>query len=683
MLISHRWLLEFADFEIVVPEPEALARALTNLGLAVDELIGVEGDTLFDLDIPANRPDCMNHLGLARELAAFFGLQLRPPNQEPPDPAPDTDLHASVEIRECVLCPRYAARLIQGVRIEPSPPWLQERLLSVGQRPVNNVVDATNYVLQEMGHPMHAFDYDSLRENRIVVRCRLPHEDRLRTLDGETRQLVDDTLLICDGSRPVAVAGVMGGLESEVSIATSNLLLESAYFDPASIRATSKRLGLSTEASYRFERGADREAPVRALNRCCHLILELAGGRCSGPVLDEYPGQISPQWIDLTPRRISQVIGKDLDPAFVTRTLESLSYQITEQESGWRVKVPTFRVDCSHPDDLVEDLLRHHGYDRIESTYPPSHSQGRRLPDQMSMEAVIEALLGAGYSEAVTLAFTTPESESAFHTSDRTLIGLGNPLSEDLTHLRSTLAAGLVSSLRTNFNFGSRQVRLFELGKVFESGPQPVESMHLGLVASGSADSQFWAGPAAEFTFFHMKGLIEALADTLGQQFRFESSPIGFLHEGISASIYESTGDRVGWVGRLNPALEQEYKLNQPIFLAEISLQKLLKRAPSEPRFKDLDRFPSSDRDISFLVDNEVQYGTITDAIKALSILELRDIQPIDFYHDRKLPTGKKSLTIRLTFANPERTLQQDEIAVHASAVFDQLSARFGAQLRS
>ena len=683
MLISHQWLLEFADLEVAVPEPEAVARALTSLGLAVDEVTEFEGDVVFDLDITTNRPDCMNHLGLARELAALFKLQLRYPNEELPDPDPDADLRASVEIQESELCPRYAARVIQGVSIGPSPAWLQKRLMSVGQRPVNNVVDATNYVLQELGHPMHAFDYDSLRENRIVVRRRLPHEECLTTLDGEERRLTDDMLLICDGRQPVALAGVMGGLDSEVSAATANLLLESAYFDPASIRATSKRLGLSTEASYRFERGADREAPVRALNRCCHLILELAGGRCSGPLIDEYPGRIPPLWIDLTPQRISQVIGEDQDPVFVTETLESLSYGVTEGDLGWRVEVPTFRVDCSHPDDLVEDLLRHYGYDRIESTYPPSGSPGRRLPYQEPIDSVIETLLGAGYSEAVTLAFTTPEAESAFHPSDQVLIGLGNPLSEDLTHLRSTLAAGLVSSLRTNFNFGSREVRLFELGKVFQSGPEPLETDHLGLVASGSTEGQFWAEQAREFTFFHMKGLIEELGGILGQEFRFQAAPIRFLQQGVRAAICDLSGGVVGWIGRLNPILEQDFKLNQPVFMAEIDLHSFLQRDRPEPRYKDLDRFPSSDRDLSFLVDNGVEYGTIIDAIKALSIPELRDIQAIDFYHGPKLPTGKKSLTIRLTFANPEKTLQQDEIAVHASAVFDQLSAKFDAQLRS
>ena len=683
MLINHQWLLEFADFEIAVPEPEAVARALTTLGLAVDEVTEFEGDVVFDLDIATNRPDCMNHLGLARELAALFKLQLRHPNEQLPDPDPDADLRASVEIQESELCPRYAARVIQGVSIGPSPAWLQKRLMSVGQRPVNNVVDATNYVLQELGHPMHAFDYDALHEHRIVVRRRLPHEDRVTTLDGEERRFPDDALLICDGRQPVAVAGVIGGLETEVSTTTVNLLLESAYFDPASIRATSKRLGLSTEASYRFERGADREAPVRALNRCCHLILELAGGRCSGPLIDEYPGRISPRLIDLTPQRIRQVIGEDQDPVFVKQTLESLSYGVTQVDSGWRVEVPTFRVDCSHPDDLVEDLLRHYGYDRIESTYPPSASPGRRLPYQESIDSVIEALLGVGYSEAVSLAFTTPEAESAFHHSDQVLIGVGNPLSEDLTHLRSTLAAGLVSSLRTNFNFGSREVRLFELGKVFQSGPEPLESNHLGLVASGSAERQFWAQQTREFTFFHMKGLIQELGGILGEEFRFQAAQIRFLQQGVSAAVTDVSGQVVGWVGRLNPILEQDYKLNQPVFIAELDLQRFLKDDRPEPRYKDLDRFPSSDRDLSFLVDNGIEYGTIIDAIKALNILELRDIQAIDFYHGPKLPTGKKSLTIRLTFANPEKTLQQDEIAVHASTVFDRLRAKFDARPRS
>lgn len=682
MLISHQWLLEFVDLEIVVPEAEALGTTLTNLGLAVDEIHEIEGDTVFELDVTTNRPDCMNHLGVARELAAFFQLQLREPNWEAP-PGPSQSLPARVTIETPELCPRYAARVIQGVQIGPSPEWLEKRLRSLGQRPVNNVVDATNLVLFEMGHPLHAFDYDLLEGRRIVVRLPRAGEKQLTSLDDELRELEDDTLLICDAQRPVALAGVIGGEESEVTDATCNLLLESAYFNPACIRRTRTRLGLSTEASYRFERGADPEAPVRALNRCCNLILDLAGGACSGPVIDENPLPHQRPRIELDSERIQQVIGRPLDPRFVKKTLELLSYEVREEKSSWSVSVPGFRVDTGLPDDLVEDLLRHHGYEAVPSTYPPPFSRGKLLASQADTDACLQILLGTGFSEAVNLAFCNPESQALFTLKEADLVTLTNPMSEDMTHLRGTLAAGLLSSVHRNFNFGSRDVRLFELGEIFQPGSPPHEDLRLGVVATGSWRVDSWQNSSQPLNFFHLKGLLETIFEVLEVQISFRAQPQGFLHPGISAQILGTDGKELGWAGRLNPSLEQEEKLHQPIFLAEVSLGDFLERGWQEPQFRELDRFPSSQRDLSFLVDKGVEYGTMESAIKALNIPELQDIRPIDFYHGPKLPAGKKSLTIRLNFANPERTLRQEEIAAHANAVIAQLSAKVGAELRS
>ena len=555
-------------------------------------------------------------------------------------------------------------------------------MLDLGQRPVNNVVDATNYVLLEMGHPMHAFDHDLLKGGRIVVRRPQSHERQIVTLDGVPRALDEHTLLVCDAERPVAIAGVMGGQDTEVSDSTVNLLLESAYFDPASIRRTGKRLGLSTEASYRFERGADQEAPVRALNRCSELIMKLAGGSCVGPLIDEFINPRDAIQIELSGDRIQQVVGQGFSNEFVVTTLEALGYKVELTESGWSAQVPGYRIDTQLGDDLIEDLLRHHGYNQIPVTFPPAISPGKRLPQQAQLDELIQVLLGAGYSEAVSLAFTTPEAEAALGFVKGPLIAVGNPLSEDLSHLRSTLAAGLISSVRRNLNFGSRDVLLFEMGKVFIPESKG-EELRLGIVATGNDAPSTWQEEARELTFFHLKGVLEELFSVLQVEVAYEPIKMEPLQEGLAASLQGSDGQQLGWLGRLSQTQERENKFLQPVFLAEITLHGLLREADQDPRFSALDRFPSSDRDLSFLVDKGAHFGRMKDAIKALNIPELRHIQPIDFYHGPKLPAGKKSLTIRLTFANPSRTLKQDEIAAYADTVFSQLSTQFGAELRS
>ncbi len=686
MKISYQWLHDYLDLDILAPGWQEVGDALTNLGLALE---GVEEgeDTVLDLDVTTNRPDWLNHLGVARELAVHYGLKLRPPAAGAPPLDAGGETHpASVLIEDAEGCPRYAARVITDFRLGPSPDWLRRRLEAVGQRSINNVVDVTNYVLLEMGHPLHAFDYDRLGDHRIVVR-RARQGESLTTLDGQQRQLEPWMLLICDAREPAALAGIMGGAESEIGLDSRTLLLESAYFDPATIRRTATALGMRTEASYRFERGADPEAPVRALNRATQLILELAGGRCAGPVLDENPRPHRRARVSLDSGRLTRVVGVPLDAGFVTQTLEALEYEVEGSNGAWEVRVPGFRVDVSIPDDLAEDVLRHHGYNQIPSTYPPPAAPGEFLAWERHQRAVARVLVGAGFREAYNLVFTTPEQEGQFWGHPPELLPLANPLSEQDTHLRSSTLPGLLQSVQRNLRRGNPDVRLFEWGNVFapaaDPDSAPGEEAELGLAATGAYYDAYWSGSADAFSFHHLKGVIERVFEVLGLPLEWgPAGEAGWLHPGVAAGILLE-GEAAGSMGQLHPRIQEQWKLAQPVLLARLSLSRLYGRPFPQPKFAELDRFPGIQRDLSFLVDKATRFDKIVAAVRALEIEDLRGVEPIDFYQGPGIPKDKVSLTVRLTFANSERTLTQEEVGRYSDEVVDALRSAVGSQPRS
>lgn len=680
MKISYDWLLDFVDLDVVVSGMPAISRALTDLGLAVEAVEKQNQDAIFDLDVTTNRPDCLSHLGVARELATYFGLKLRMPVSEAPQD--QGAMPAKVDILEPEYCSRYAARVISGVRIEDSPDWIKSRLEKVGQRPVNNVVDITNLVLLELGQPLHAFDYQRLRGSRIVVRTARPGES-LKTLDGQNRQLEGGMLLICDGEGPTALAGVMGGIFSEVSNTTTTILLESACFLPSSIRLTAKRLGLSSEASYRFERGLDPELQVQGLNRACRLIEDIAGGLCRGPVIDEHPLPRPTTKIDLTPKRLRQVTGIDFPSEFVERTLASLGFGVETQLEGWEVSVPSFRVDVRLPDDLVEEVLRHYGYDKIESSYPAPPGRGSFLSTEKHDGVLIQILNGAGFSEAINSSFAAPESEIILWDETPARVPIANPLTEDNTHLRGSLLPGLLKALRHNLNRGNQRVRLFEIGKVFQPGTAGIEEVgKLGLIATGTYIQSYWDSLNKPFHFLHLKGVIQSLCDRLGVEIAWKREPRPCFHPGTSGRI--TTGHLpLGVAGQLHPRIKEQFKVNDEIFFAELNWDRICGRPLQTPHYQALARFPSVERDLSFLVDKKIEFVTIVDAIKSLNILDLRDIKLVDFYQGPKLPTGKVSQAIRLTFAHPERTLRQEEVNRHSESVVAMLQTKLGLVVRS
>ncbi len=682
MKISIEWLNEFLEL------PETLGQLredLTMAGLVVESVTELNGTTVLELEVTSNRPDCLSYLGVAREVAALYGRQLRSfPTARVMRRGKDR-ISYTIEIRDPDLCPRYVGLVLDGIRVRPSPDWMQRRLEASGMRPVNNIVDITNYVLLERGHPLHAFDYDRLREGRIVV-ARAREGQKMVTLDGIERQLDGEMLLINDGAGPVAIAGVIGGLESEIGQATRRVLLECAYFQPASIRRTSRKLELSTEASYRFERGADWNGPPDAIARTCYLMRELAGGRVAGGVQDEYPRKLEPVRIELGIGPAQKLLGVSLTPEFVESTLKRLCFRPLRRGKGrWRVECPTYRADMELEADLIEEVARFYGYQNIPTTLPPSRSAGEPSAVYPAERAARSILLGLGYTETMNLTFSSSQDNRRFPLTEGRPLEISNPLTEDTQFLRGFLASGLVRAARHNFNHDQRLVRVFEIGKVFRRGPDGgvIERRGLGLLGTGGAVGANWRNSRPEYDFFHLKGVVNALLAGLRcrQPEVVPAQHVNWLNQSTASAIMID-GKCLGVMGSLHQDLEEEFKLKQPVYLAEIDFQELIPYLFAPVRFEPLARFPEVERDLSFIVSQDVSYASVRAGILGLAIGELAAIDLIDVYEGGQIPAGKVSMTLRLGFVDRETTLTVDRVQGFSDNIRAFLRNRYGAENR-
>jgi len=682
MKISIEWLREYLD----LPEsPEQLRLSLTMAGHVVESIADIDGVPVLELEITANRPDCLSYLGVARELAALYGRKVRAPGTAKALQAREERAAYHIEIRDRDLCPRYVGLVLDGIRIGPSPDWMQRRLTASGMRPVNNIVDITNYVLLECGHPLHAFDFDKLHEGRIVV-GRARQGQRMETLDGVERELDGEMLLINDGAGPVAIAGVMGGRDSEISDTTTRVLLECAYFRPASIRRTAKKLGLSTEASYRFERGADWNGTLAAIARTCYWIRQLAGGRIAGSLQDVYPEAIAPVQIDLRRDRAEALLGVGLAPEFIESTLKSLQFKpVRKGKDQWRVQCPTFRADVELEADLIEEIARFYGYQRIPSTIPACKSAGQSAPVHSLEQAARHALRGLGFSEIMSLSFASLQDQQRFPTPEGQPLEIRNPLTEETQFLRTSLVPGLVKTVKGNFNHDQNSVRLFEIAKVFRRGADGAvaERNTLAMAGSGGGIGQNWLDPGAEYDFYRLKGAIRALLAALrcAPAEIVPAAPPSWLNEAFSAALMVD-GKCLGILGGLHPSLIEEYKLKQALYVAEIDFQGLCPHLFSPIQFKPLARFPGVERDLSITVSREVSYGALRQAILGLGIRELSSLELTDVYEGNQIPAGRVGMTLRFTFLDPEGTLVVDRVQRFSDNIVHLLRDSFGAELR-
>ncbi|MDY7032216.1 MAG: phenylalanine--tRNA ligase subunit beta [Thermodesulfobacteriota bacterium] len=648
-------------------------------------------DHIFELDITPNRPDCLSIIGVAREIAAITGKTLKMPEIELREEDERIGDLASVEIKDPELCPRYAARLIRGLTVGTSPFWLRQRLESAGIRPISNVVDVTNYVLMEFGQPLHAFDMDLLSQRKIIVK-RASEGDIFTSLDGEERPLFDDTLMICDGEKAVAIGGVMGGLNSEVSEDTTCVLIESAYFNPSNIRKTSKKLGLQTEASYRFERGIDLEGVLRALNRSAQLMVNLCGGTLFKGAIDQYPSPVSQMKISLSVVRTNKILGTSLTKDQVSKYLKSIELGVQDSNGDrMSVTVPSGRIDLSREIDLIEEVARLNGYDSIPTTTPMVRvASTRRRPVQVLEYKVKDLLTSIGCYEVVNYSFISPSLIESLHLDDdhpyQKFIKIKNPLSEDQAIMRTTLIPGLLKTIKTNIHNSNPNLKLFELGTVFYANREdklPLEKKILAAVITGLRYDESWNYSENEVDFYDIKGILENLLKGVDVR-EFSILPIRnipYLHPGKSSSIMIGQTE-IGFLGEVRIDVLESYEISKAVYIFEIDVDSLARHAFNNKKVKPISKYPATYRDIALIVDENVEFKEIYDTIAELSNKLVADIHIFDVYRGEPIPQEKKSLAYRIKYQSYERTLTDKEVnKIHEKLVSD-LVRKVGATIR-
>ena len=643
-------------------------------------------DTLFELEITPNRPDCLSLIGVAREIRAETGNPLKLPKVDFSEDATDVREVTSVTIEAPDLCPRYAARVIRGVKIGQSPAWLQQRLESVGIGVINNIVDITNFVLMEYGQPLHAFDYHKLAENRIVVR-RAGAGETLTTLDEVNRKLTPDMLVIADAEKPVALAGVMGGYDSEITEATCDVLLESAYFNPSSIRATAKALGMSTEASYRFERGADPGIVLAALNRAAQLITELAGGTICKGIVDVYPGKQPLTEIQLRPERVNFVLGTEIESTTMEEILTRLGFDVETSGRVYRVTVPTFRSDITREIDLIEEIARVYGYDNIPTTLPKGDIPVPALDRKVEVRRRIKQfLLAAGMMEAVNYSFSDPNSfdriRFAADNPLRNALPLQNPLSPEMSVLRTTLLLGLLDNAQRNRNHQIDTIALFEIGNVFISNGGQQEPERVSGALAGQVGDGVSSNPYRHPDFYDIKGIVEGVLEVCGiSNYTLQKTDAPTFHPGRNAAVLFG-GRQIGIFGEAHPEVLKNYDLPYKAYLFELDMEALTDAAIFAKRFEPISVYPKVERDLAIVVDKETLSDMPTELIYKTGGEWVESVRLFDVYEGEQVPEGKKSLAYAITYLSASETLTDKAVNALHDKIVKRLNQELGAKLR-
>lgn len=676
MLFSKSWL---ADYVELPADAADMQRRLTAAGLAVEGLEERGDDTILDVEVTTNRPDCMNHLGLARELAVIYGRPLKRPASQPAESSERVEDAAAVDIEDWEGCPRFVARVVRGVRIGPSPDWLRERLEAIGLRPINNVVDVTNFILWEMGQPLHAYDLAKLAGSRIVVR-RAREGEALVTLDGVERRLDPGMLVIADAERPVGLAGVMGGADSEVTDATVDVLIEGAHFDRKAVRAAARGFGMHTDASHRFERGADPELCLEAVSRAAALMAEIAGGTVLAGAIDRrregFPPVLQGR-LDL--RRLDAFAGAPVPKEDAHRWLTGLGFQVSGN-GVWDVAVPSWRLYDFQPrpdggvyeQDLFEEVLRHFGFDNIPAALPGvPGADAPRTPRQILREKVRDHLAACGLAETIHFAFQSAEMDRSFPSlrPDAKPLRVANALSDRYDVMRRSLIPNLVETARFNQRRGLPAVRIFEIATVFYETPGfPDQPEHVGLVCGGRAGNPWQR--EMELDFFDLKGVVESVTEAAGVRLEIRPASLPGLLEGSAAELFRS-GQRIGYLGRV--AEEEGY----PLYVAEIALE-ALEGGDVSLRVEAPSRFPAIDADLTLTHSQDVPWAEIDRTIAELRPPDLVSWEMTVRYRGQGVPEGAVNTTIHFLYNSPERSLTQEEVNERQLALAAELERRFG-----
>jgi len=697
MKISYNWLKEFVD---ITAPPEEIA---TRLALSGTNIAGIENGphgAVIDAEVSSNRPDCLGMLGIARELSAVYGLPLKTisPRLLESSSAKASDA-VSVKIDAPELCGRFTARVIRGVKIQPSPAWLKDRLEATGSASINNVVDITNYVMLELGHALHAFDYDLIRNHSIVVRRAQPNE-KLRTLDDIERTFDPNICMIADGdgSRPVGVGGIMGGAETEISFSTRNVLIECAWFDPVAVRRAARFLKLHTEASTRFGRGADPEMAELASRRAGELILQLAGGGLLSGIVDVYPGKRAPKKIAITRAELLRVMGADVPDKDIEAILSALGFapMRVDQNRGsansllaaWECTQPSWRADVERQIDLIEEVARVYGLDKFPPRLPAARVAATRLPHHEAETRLRERLIGLGYHEILTIPHVAEERNELFRPADATPARLANPLSEEANVLKSTGAVTTAAAIEWNLNHGQRNVRLFEIGQHYRFiNGKSVETRALTIGATGAARQQGLNDSAREYNFGDLKGDLDAIG-ALGGGFGWDHGGPAWLNPARRGTLFlgKEGAQPLGVAGQLAKHVADKLKFRQDVFLAEIALGPLYCMyygVKSNRRYEPQPRFPAVERDFSLFLADGITFAQVQQAIQSLNIAEIASVEAADLFRGKHVPRGKYSLLVRVTFQSRESTFTEAQTNDFSARIISALEKNLGASLRA
>ena len=659
MKLSASWIRDFVDLKV---DDHRLAEDLTSIGIAVEGTTGSGDKAVFEMEIGTNRPDAMSHYGVAREASAFYDVPLKP--MQPSLPMANKAEPFPIDIQEPDLCPRFTVRAIHNVAIKPSPAKVMERLALLDQRAINNAVDATNYVLWEIGKPTHVFDLDLLEGGKIIVR-RARAGEVLKTLDGIERKLTSDDLVVADAVKPVGLAGVMGGYDTMITDKTKNVLIESAWWDPVVVRKMSKRHGIHTDASHRFERGADYESTVGSTNRVAELILASGGGELHGDVVDAVAKHMDQAPIMLQLSEVHRILGRQITVDEMLRVLHRLGFDTSLEgidTSEFAVQIPSWRLDVEREIDLIEEIARLYGYDKFPNTLPAFAGSVTELPEAAKDQKLRSALLALGYNEAVSLTFIAEKDALGFSAAPS--LELANPLSEEASVMRTSLVPSMLDMLAWNLNRATDNVRLFEAGHVYEgTGESSIEPKRICLGATGSAVVPSVNQPARALNFFDIKGDLETVLDFFNYGSLHSDPQTPAHYQPGQSARFVMDGAVVAQFGKISQTETSARKLRQDVFVAELFLDTLYRHELRAVRFEALPRYPAVERDFSFGFPSGVTFEAILVAVEALGLQELRSFNAIEIFRGGNVATGKYSILLRAKFQSRERTLREDEVA--------------------